>query len=160
METRGTGMTTTTRLGLFILGFLAATGVEAVRADEAYLCDGGRIVKVPFGKLEEMKRTDACIASYYGLKVGSATRLETGAIGPPEPAVAAATTSQTTMAVPPGDPRPASSLSMESPPKPAPVRQANAEKPSAPRAAPGTDYRNVVLLNPEPGDPAVFRHDR
>jgi hypothetical protein len=28
------------------------------------------------------------------------------------------------------------------------------------RAAAGTDYRNVVLLNPAPGDPAIFRHER
>jgi hypothetical protein len=46
-----------------------------------------------------------------------------------------------------------------SPPKPAPVRQASAEKPIV-RAAAGTDYRNVVLLNPAPGDPTIFRHER
>lgn len=152
-------MNTTTRLGLFILGFLAATGVEAARADEAYLCDGGRIVKVPFGKLEELKRTDACIAAYYGLKVVPATRLETGTITPPAPVVSATTTQQTAIALPPGGPPSEPNLSVAPPPKPAPVRQASAEKPIV-RAAAGTDYRNVVLLNPAPGDPAIFRHDR
>jgi hypothetical protein len=155
-------MVTTTRLGLFILGFLAATGVEAVRADEAYLCDGGRVVKVPFGKLEEMKRTDACIAGYYGLKVESSTLLETGTIGPPASVVPAGVTPGTSIAT--DGPRPGSSqTAAPSPielPKPSPVRQASAEKPSPPRAAAGTDYRNVVLLNPAPGDPAIFRHDR
>jgi hypothetical protein len=152
-------MKTTTRLGLFILGFLAATGVEAVRADEAYLCDGGRIVKVPLGKLEEMKRTDACIAAFYGLKVVSPTRLETGTINPPAPVASATTTQQTAISVPRDGPSSAN-LSAAPPPKPAPVRQASAEKPIAPRAVAGTDYRNVVLLNPAPGDPAVFRHER
>jgi hypothetical protein len=151
-------MNTTTRLGLFILGFLAATGVETVRADEAYLCYGGRIVKVPFGKLEELKRTDACIAAYYGLKFVPATRLETGAITPPAPVVSA-TTTQTAIGHPPGGPPSESNLSVAPPPEPAPVRQASAEKPIV-RAAAGTDYRNVVLLNPAPGDPAIFRHDR
>jgi hypothetical protein len=152
-------MNTTTRLGLFILGFLAATGVEAVRADEAYLCDGGRIVKVPFGKLEEMKRTDACIAGYFGLTIVSAPPLETGTISPSAPVVSALTTQQTTIAVPLDGPRSEPNLAMESPPKPAPVRQASAEKPIV-RAAAGTDYRNVVLLNPAPGDPTIFRHER
>jgi hypothetical protein len=152
-------MNTTTRLALFILGFLAATGVEAVRADEAYLCDGGRIVKVPFGKLEELKRTDACIAAYYGLKVVPATRLETGTITPPAPVVSATTTQQTAIALPLDGPRSEPNMSVAPLPKPAPVRQASAEKPIV-RAAAGTDYRNVVLLNPAPGDPAIFRHDR
>jgi hypothetical protein len=152
-------MNTTTRLGLFILGFLAATGVEAVRADEAYLCDGGRIVKVPFGKLEDMKRTDACIAGYYGLKVETAPPLETGTISPPAPVAFAPTTQQTAIAVPVDRPRSEPDLSVGQQPKPALVRQARAEKPMV-RAAAGTDYRNVVLLNPAPGDPAIFRHER
>jgi hypothetical protein len=152
-------MNTTTRLGLFILGFLAATGVEAVRADEAYLCDGGRIVKVPFGKLEEKKRTDACIAGYYRLKVVSAPPLETGTIGPAATVASAPITQQTAITVPLDGLRSEPNLSVASPPKPAPVRQASAEKPIV-RAAAGTDYRNVVLLNPAPGDPTVFRHER
>lgn len=152
-------MNTTTRLGLFILGFLAATGVEAVRADEAYLCDGGRIVKVPLGKLEELKRTDACIAGYYGLKVPSVPLLETGAISPPAPVVSAAAPPQAAIAVPLDRPPLEPDLSVAQQPKPAPVRQATGEKPIV-RAAAGTDYRNVVLLNPAPGDPAIFRHER
>ena len=152
-------MNTTTRLGLFILGFLAATGVEAVRAGGAYLCDGGRLVKGPFGKLEEMKRTDACIAGYFGLKIVSAPPLETGTISPPAPVVSALTTQQTAIAVPLDDTRSGPNLSVASPPKPVPVRQASAEKPIV-RAAAGTDYRNVVLLNPAPGDPTIFRHER
>lgn len=153
-------MTKTTRLGLFILGFLAASGVEAVRADEAYLCEGGRVVKVPFGKLDELKRTDACIAAYYGLKVETAAPLETGTIPPSSPTVSTPAIPLTAKAAPPEGARPAAGLPVPPAPTPATVRQAKAEKPSPPRASTGTDYRNVVLLNPEPGAPAVFRHDR
>jgi hypothetical protein len=152
-------MTRTARLALFILGFLAATGIEAARADEAYLCEGGRIVKVPYGKLEDMKRTDACIASYYGLKIDPAARLETGTISPSPSAIRQPSPSQVSIARP-ENPRAEGRLPAAGPAKPAPVRQAAIEKPSPPRASEGTDYRNVVLLNPEPGQSAIFRHDR
>jgi hypothetical protein len=158
-----TGQTFAGRLGLlkpaFIsLVFLTALGTAAVRADEAYLCDGGRIVKVPFGKLEEMKRTDACIASHYGLKVAPTLGIETGAIAVPEPlenSASAATIVAPSKSVP---------LAIAAPVKPAAraaaLKTASMEKFSSPQVAAGTDYRNVVLLNPEPGQPAVFRHEQ
>lgn len=156
------GITRTTRTGLFILGFLAATGVEVVRADEAYLCDDGRIVKVPFGKLEEMKRTDACIAAYHGLTVGGAQPLETGAIPPAPPASAepsavpaAVDSAALMMPSAPAGQRPAAALHKKTP-LPTVVNRARV----IPRAAAGTDYRNVVLLNAAPGTSSVYRHDR
>jgi hypothetical protein len=144
------GITRTTRLGLFALGFLTATGVEAVRADEAYLCEDGRIVKVAPGKLEDLKRTDACIAAYYGLKIDAAARkreprLETGAIAPPA-------------ANPASQARPAPAARQA--PHAAAMTPAVKQPAPAPRASTGTDYRNVVLLNAGPGSPAVFRHER
>lgn len=42
-------------------GFL----VEGARADEAYVCEGGRVVTVKPGQLEALKQTDDCIAHYY-----------------------------------------------------------------------------------------------
>jgi hypothetical protein len=144
------GITRTTRLGLFALGFLAATGMEAVRADEAYLCEGGRIVKVTPGTLETLKRTDACIAGYFGLKTetarsGETSALETGAIAVPA-----------AVPVPPKRPAPAAKAAARLPAKTSSVK----EPAVAPRASAGTDYRNVVLLNAPPGAAAVFRHDR
>jgi hypothetical protein len=53
-------------------GFL----VETARAAEAYVCEGGRLVYVKSADLERMKQTDACIAGYYGLKVGGALLAE------------------------------------------------------------------------------------
>jgi len=141
------GITRTTRAGLFALGFLAATGVEAVRADEAYLCEDGRIVKVALGKLEDLKRTDACIAAYYGLKIKPASRLETGAIAPTvnDPAIPAAASPHPVTPVA-AKPRARSETLLRSSSQPL-------------RAATGTDYRNVVVLNAAPGAPAVFRHE-
>lgn len=149
------GITRTTRLGLFALGFLAATGVEAVRADEAYLCEGGRIVKVTPGTLETLKRTDPCIAGYFGLKIDATgdrdsggrdiAALETGAIAVPSAIPAA-----------PKRPAPAAKAAERLPAKMASVK----EPAAAPRASAGTDYRNVVLLNARPGAAAIFRHDR
>ena len=36
-------MTKTVKVCLFALGFLAATGLNAARAAEAFLCEGGKI---------------------------------------------------------------------------------------------------------------------
>jgi hypothetical protein len=56
-----------------LLALVAGWFVESAKADEAYVCDGGRIVYVKFGELERMKRHDPCIAAYYGMTVaGSA----------------------------------------------------------------------------------------
>jgi hypothetical protein len=52
-----------------LLALVAGLFVETARADEAYVCDGGRIVYVKFGELERMKRQDPCIAAYYGMTV-------------------------------------------------------------------------------------------
>lgn len=133
------------RFFLFGLGFLAAIGVEAARADEAFLCEGGRIVKVPVGRLEAMKQTDPCIAAHFGVRLKAETRLETGALAPREalpihllPAPVVVEGYRAKRAVRP-DPKSSASL---------------------PRTAEGTDFRNVVLLNPEPGQPAIYRHER
>lgn len=135
----------TRRLVLFSLGFLAALGVEAVRADEAFLCEGGRIVKVPAGRLDAMKQTDPCIAAHFGITLKSEPRLETGALAPretlpthllPSPVVVEGYRGKRAMR-----PEPAGSTPM-------------------PRTAEGTDFRNVVLLNPQPGQPAIYRHER
>lgn len=54
----------------FALLLLAEIGAPvAALADEAYVCEGGRIVYVAFGDLERLKRTDACIAAHYGLQI-------------------------------------------------------------------------------------------
>jgi hypothetical protein len=135
----------------FSLGLFFASGMEAARADEGFLCEGGRIVYVTFGELDKMKLTDACIAGYFGLKVA--------------PATAAAA--------------PAAALkTLESPAKIAPIALRALQDPDLahkagasrirlvairrepPKAAEGTDFRNVQVLNAASQSQAVFVHAR
>jgi hypothetical protein len=141
------------------LALFTVLGTADARADEAYLCDGGRIVKVPFGKLEEMKRTDACIAAHYGLSVVAPAGIETGAI-PVQERQENSPSAATIFA--PSTPAPLAIISGPVVPvaRGAPMKTASLDKSPSPRAAAGTDYRNVVLLNPEPGQPAVFHHEQ
>ena len=44
--------------------------VAPVMADEAYVCEGGRIVTVRFGELEKVAKTDPCIARYLSNRSG------------------------------------------------------------------------------------------
>ena len=43
----------------------AGAWVESARADEAYICDAGRVVYVKPGELEIKKLQDPCIAKYF-----------------------------------------------------------------------------------------------
>lgn len=43
-------------------------------ADELFICGGNKIVRVAVDDLEAMKRTNACVASHYGLEVAPAAR--------------------------------------------------------------------------------------
>ncbi len=146
------------KIVLFAAGFLAATGIEAARAAEAFLCADGRIVHVPFGKLEEMKRTDACIASYFGLTIAPAP----GSSASPraEPVTPASSV--------PAPARPAAApavalrrLDPQEPPSTRPLKPRVVADVGRPvRAADGTDFRNVVILNAADGAPGIYRHER
>lgn len=59
-------------------------------ATEAFLCEDGRIAYVEFGELENFKKTDPCVAAYFGLT------LERPVAGP----AAAATVAQPPRAAP------------------------------------------------------------
>ncbi len=54
--------------GCIIAAVALAAGawVEAARADEAYICERGRVVYVKPGELETMKLQDPCVAGYFG----------------------------------------------------------------------------------------------
>jgi hypothetical protein len=43
----------------------AGAWAERARADEAYICDAGRVVYVKPGELETKKLLDPCIAKYF-----------------------------------------------------------------------------------------------
>lgn len=133
------------------IGILAGLAVSAARADEAFLCADGRIVYVAFGKLDEMKRTDPCVAAYYGLKIEAAA---SAADGQPTGATKASS--------------PAAPVEL---PALRPLEDADAprrvERPSReaatrqlPVAAPDTDYRRIRIINAAAGDGGWFHHAR
>lgn len=43
--------------------------IERARAGQFFVCEDGRTVEVAFNELDEAKRTDPCVAKYYGLSV-------------------------------------------------------------------------------------------
>lgn len=80
---------------LSIAGLSLAAGalVERVKAEQAFLCDGGRIVYGRGAEVEKLKLTDPCVAGYFGIT------LERGAdrtiVKPAVPAGLRATTVET-----------------------------------------------------------------
>ena len=121
------------------------------RADEAYLCGPDTVVYVAVADLEAKKHTDPCIAAYYGLKV------EASAVANAAAKPAAAVDKVAKKAAPIAAP---SLKALGEPDIPDRVprklqRQASLEPP---RTAPGTDYRNVRVINAASEDAAWFHH--
>ena len=129
----------------------ALTQTPVAHADEAYVCEAGRVVYVKPGELEAMKQSDACIASYYGIT------LAPNAVAP----VAG----------------PVKSPQLELKKLDGPEQQANSGKPAmtriayasgtaeihhraAPVAAADTDFRNVRLINGGAESGGWFRHNQ
>jgi hypothetical protein len=128
----------------------AASGLFIVpgqaRAAEAFLCGPDTVVYVEVHELEHKKKTDPCIAGYFGLTVGDA-------------ADASATLPVTT-------PSANADLRILSDAQDGTAKSAlnvnrhalNASKP--PVAAANTDFRNVLVLNAESKEQAWYRHMR
>lgn len=122
-----------------------------VRADDAYLCGPDKIVYVALADLENMKRTDPCIAAYYGLKVEAPVQ---AAVKTAPDKLADANKSERHEAP--------QFKGLSEPEVPGRIsrnasRQASLEPP---RASEGTDYRNVKILNASAPDAAWYRHTR
>ena len=52
-------------LWITALGLVAGLPVNQALADDAYVCDGGRLVYARLETLEKLKETDPCIAMYH-----------------------------------------------------------------------------------------------
>lgn len=161
------------------LPVLLTLGAVNARADEAYVCDGGRIVTVRVGELEAMKRKDPCIAAYYGIKadassaspsMSAAASAPVAIVEPPLPARRPSPVMPASAALPQQAAQPhlvAYSGDIVTAPRVVPVafryaaprRAGNIETPQAAAAAP-VDFRNIPIINAVPGEPAVFHHAR
>jgi hypothetical protein len=58
-----------TALPVLMAAALIASGCSVAVADEIFVCDRNRIVTATPQTLETLKRTDACVAAYFGLDV-------------------------------------------------------------------------------------------
>lgn len=116
------------------LALAAGAAVEAARADEAYVCDQGRVVYVKPGELEIKKQQDPCIARYFDNIPSSK----------PDAQAAAAAAGRVAASAP----SPAAPL----PPVPAAT--------AAPKSEPSSDFRKVRIINADPGSDGWFRHRR
>lgn len=153
-------------------------------ADEAYVCEGGRVAYVRFGELEAMKRKDPCIAAYYGAGAGAGADDEAAGSEPgdSEPVrddaaeapgalsvVRTAGTSGSVAARPNAGPVLKVQPRLVAPQRQIGPRLVAASGPTGgvaqravapPVAHPETDFRNVRVINAPRGENAVFRHVR
>lgn len=139
------------------------------RADEAFLCGPSSLVYVKSEDVEARKKTDPCVAAYFGLTVPPAA---TPALGPAAPAEAgqsrqAGAPAVRTIARPKADAaaaaRPdfktfAASETPETASAASHVSTAFLAPPVLPSPAPDTDFRNVRIINAEPGGEQWFKH--
>lgn len=137
------------------LALCAATGLLCVLAParpvfaaEAYLCGSDNVVYVEVEDLERMKQTDPCIASYYGIKLPDPPPTETD---PKSPAARK------------DERRPLPEL-RGAPSSDMPYRRASARDEWHIRtlavASPGTDFRNVRIINAGTDEASWFHHSR
>lgn len=133
---------------------LAGNGDVAFAAD-AYVCGPDKLVYVEIKDLERMKRSDACIAAYYGLKIEpERAQVETKAVTDQEPKFS--------------EPLKANTL----PVKFKPIVQDDivydgrradlnpAQLTQSPLPSANTDYRNVRVINAASEDQSWYRHQR
>ena len=115
-----------------------------VRADEAYLCGPDTVVYVAVADLEAKKHSDPCIAAYYGLTVDKTAQPDAAGVEVRAPATPASAIGALEF-----KPLDDSDIPVKA------VRQAFLEPP---RAMPGTDYRNVHVLNASSPGSEWFHH--
>ncbi len=145
----------------FALGFMAALPVDPARADDAYVCDGGRLVYANSETLEKLKQTDPCIAGYYAQNPLRTERPQ------PAPVVIEEAPARPRAPLAPAPKSKPQSLQRDAGLKGTTTATVSARTPKAraaplapPLAAAGTDFRNVRVINAPAGSPAVYHHER
>lgn len=156
-------------------------------ADEAYVCEDGRIVSVRFGELERLARTDPCIARHLARRSG-AFSAHPAAGDPASPAILATAAANVDVPLPGRKPAisTASRETDDAPRHAATEIIVHHEAPPAseaemlrPRVEPITfrrprdrfysneelpngpvDFRHVPIINAAPGTPEIFFHTR
>lgn len=135
------------------LGAAWVLGVPGARADEAFLCGPDTVVYVKPEDLEHKKRTDPCIARYFGLTVESA----------PLPRESMQPAGHGPTATAKSKPAEIAFKSLQAPETAERVSPPALERSAAlrsPVAASGTDYRNVKVINASSPADQWFKHTR
>jgi hypothetical protein len=139
-------------LGLSVACWL---DVSSARADEAFLCGPDTVVYVKPEEMEHKKRTDPCIARYFGLTVEAPATTQ-----PPRKTSSSELLAQRAI----DKPAPEVALkSLQAPETAERVTPPPVERSAAlqlPVSAPGTDYRNVKVLNASSPTDQWFKHTR
>ncbi len=121
------------------MGAMVWFGAAPAAADQSFVCKDGSVITVAHKDLTKMKRTNACVASYFG--------------GLPIPAVSRANTTPPKL-------RPTKQVktAQRGVEHTQLMAMAHRSDAVAREAAANTDYRNVRILNAKPGRSAVFKH--
>ena len=155
-----TGRFALIEIALVLSGSLMFAGAGGARAEEAFLCGPDSIVYVRFEDLEARKHSDPCIAAYFGIKIEDASKPAAPVVSLVEPPPAEAGAAS---AAPTADTQAAVALKTLTD-NDTPLRVAHL----APRgrvvrpvvSAPGTDYRNIHVINAHDSEEEWFRHTR
>jgi hypothetical protein len=118
-----------------------------VLADDAYVCDGGRLVYARPETLEKLKQSDPCIAGYFKFQSAPV------AAAPQTPGAADPTVSPQGIVK---DLPKAKLLQGKS----ADAGSTSPQRATPPEATAGTDFRNVRVINAPSDSPSIYLHVR
>ena len=148
------------------LGIATGLTTNSAHADDAYICDGGRLVYARPETLEKLKQTDPCIQAFYRTTPAAPIAAPVPQVAPASSPVAPLAPSLTgknkapsAKPAPPKGNRDATLKPALSKPD---IGKVESAKPvSANSVEPGTDsdFRNVRIIN-APAGPEFFHHDR
>ena len=148
-------------IAILLSGSLMFAGVSGARAEEAFLCGPDKVVYVRSEDLEARKNSDPCIAAYFGIKIEDASKPAAPVVSFVAPA--ATVGAEAVVVAPVADTRVAFTLKSLTD-KDMPLRATRlASRGRVVRpvvSAPGTDYRNIHVINAQDSEEEWFRHTR
>ncbi len=135
--------------------------------DEVYICAGNKVVRVALDQLEHMKRSNACVASHYGLEIKKKTAPV--ASSKPPPGKGRAGLRRQAVKKPPVTTRRKQPAAKAVTARTLPEKKAAAsampkaqQRPTPPAvaeiAAKPSDYRNIRVLNAKSKAAQWYRH--
>ena len=148
-------------IAIVLSGTLMFASAGGARAEEAFLCGPDKVVYVRSEDLEARKRSDPCIAAYFGIKIEDASKTAAPVVSlVAQPASAGA---QAAIAAPLADTKVAfalKTLTDKDMPRRATQLASRGRVVRPVVSAPGTDYRNIHVINAHDSEEEWFSHTR